>query len=58
MIRYAPRDESDQGGHKKANSSGMLDKICHIHRTTAPYNGASKTIESVFGRFQQQVLQL
>ena len=46
----------NQGGHKKANSSGMLDKICHIHRTTAPYNGASKTIESVFGRFQQQVL--
>lgn len=46
----------NQGGHKRANSSGMLDKICHIHRTTAPYNGASKTIESVFGRFQQQVL--
>ena len=46
----------NQGGHKKANSSGMLDKICRIHRTTAPYNGASKTIESVFGRFQQQVL--
>ena len=46
----------NQGGHKKANSSGMLDKICHIHRTTAPYNGASKTIESVFGRFQQQAL--
>ena len=46
----------NQGGHKKANSSGMLDRICHIHRTTAPYNGASKTIESVFGRFQSQVL--
>ncbi|MBO7052225.1 MAG: kinase [Prevotella sp.] len=46
----------NQGGHKKANSSGMLDKICRVHRTTAPYNGASKTIESVFGRFQQQVL--
>ena len=46
----------NQGAHKKANSSGMLDKICHIHRTTATYNGASKTIESVFGRFQQQVL--
>ena len=46
----------NQGGHKKANSGGMLDKICHIHRTTAPYNGASKTIESIFGRFQQQVL--
>lgn len=46
----------NQGGHKKANSAGMLDKICHIHRTTAPYNGASKTIESVFGRFQHDVL--
>lgn len=46
----------NQGAHKKANSSGMLDKICHIHRTTATYNGASKTIESVFGRFQMQVL--
>lgn len=46
----------NQGGHKKANSSGMLDKICRVHRTTAPYNGASKTIESVFGRFQQEVL--
>lgn len=46
----------NQGGHKKANSGGMLDKICHIHRTTAPYNGASKTIESVFGLFQSQEL--
>lgn len=46
----------NQGGHKRANSSGMLDKICHIHRTTAPYNGESKTIESAFGRFQMQVL--
>ena len=46
----------NQGGHKKANSSGMLDKICHIHRTTAVHNGSSKTIESVFCRFQQQVL--
>lgn len=46
----------NQGGHKKANSSGMLDKICRVHRTTAPYNGSSKSIESVFGRFQQQVL--
>lgn len=46
----------NQGGHKRANSSGMLDRICHIHRTTAPYNGESKTIESAFGRFQMQVL--
>lgn len=46
----------NQGGHKKANSDGVLDKICHIHRATAPYNGSSKTIEQVFGQFQQQVL--
>lgn len=46
----------NQGGHKKLQSGGLFDKICHIHRTTMPYNGESKTIESVFGRFQQQVL--
>lgn len=46
----------NQGGHKKANSAGLFDKSAHIHRSTRPYNGASKTIESIFGRFQQQVL--
>ena len=57
----------NQGGHKKLNSlprrkegspneQGFLDKICHIHRATQPYNGSSKTIEAIFGRFQQQVL--
>ena len=46
----------NQGGHKKLQNQQFFAKLCHIHRTTAPYNGASKTIESVFGRFQQQVL--
>lgn len=46
----------NQGGHKKLNSDGLFGKLCHIHRTTQPYNGESKTIEAVFGRFQQQVL--
>lgn len=54
----------NQGGHKKLNrlskgeekQQGFLDRICHIHRPTMPYNGESKTIESIFGRFQQQVL--
>lgn len=46
----------NQGGHKKLDSEGLFSKICHVHRTTQPYNGESKTIESVFGRFQQQVL--
>lgn len=46
----------NQGGHKKLQNQQFFDRLCHIHRTTAPYNGASKTIESVFGRFQMQVL--
>ncbi len=46
----------NQGGHKKADSTNLFSKICHVHRTTAPYSGQSKTIESVFGRFQMQVL--
>lgn len=46
----------NQGGHKKLNADGLMGKLCHIHRTTQPYNGESKTIEAVFGRFQQQVL--
>lgn len=53
----------NQGGHKKlnkvqpnSNEKGFLDKICHIHRATMPNNGSSKTIEAIFGRFQQQVL--
>jgi len=46
----------NQGGHRRLNSGGLMDKICRVHRTTQPYNGESKTIESVFGRFQSQVL--
>ena len=46
----------NQGGHKKLDADGLFKKLCHIHRTTQPYNGESKTIEAVFGRFQQQVL--
>ena len=48
----------NRGGHKKLErvSDGLLGKISHIHRPTAPYSGQSKTIESVFGRFQAQVL--
>ncbi|MBO5427992.1 MAG: kinase, partial [Prevotella sp.] len=38
----------NQGGHKKLQNQQFFGKLCHIHRTTAPYNGASKTIESVF----------
>ena len=46
----------NQGGHKKLETDGLFKKLCHVHRTTQPYNGESKTIEAVFGRFQQQVL--
>lgn len=46
----------NQGGHKKLDSDGFIGKICRVHRPTQPYNGESKTIESVFGRFQVQVL--
>ena len=52
----------NQGGHKKLEGKrkrgekSFLDLICHIHRPTAPNNPQSKTIESVFGRFQREVL--
>ncbi|MFV0402430.1 MAG: hypothetical protein ACK5KV_00435 [Bacteroides graminisolvens] len=46
----------NQGGHTKLAAQGFFKKICSLHKPTQPYNGQSKTIESVFGRFQQQVL--
>lgn len=46
----------NQGGHKKLASQGFFKKICHLHKTTMPHNGQSKTIENAFGRFQMQVL--
>jgi hypothetical protein len=46
----------NQGGHKKLESQKFFEKLCHIHRTTTPYNGASKTIENLFYRLQSQVL--
>ena len=52
----------NQGGHKRLEKDkgtkglGFFDLICHIHRPTAPYSGQSKTIESIFGRFQSQEL--
>lgn len=52
----------NQGGHKRlekdkeSGTPGFFDLICRIHRPTAPYSGQSKTIESVFKRFQDQEL--
>ena len=56
--RHKPYEivHDNQGGHKKLDADGLFKKLCHVHRTTQPYNGESKTIEAVFGRFQQQVL--
>jgi hypothetical protein len=46
----------NQGGHKKLENSDFLNKLAHLSIRTKPYNGKSKTIESAFGRFQQEFL--
>ncbi len=46
----------NQGAQKSYKAQAFFDKIARVDRPTAPYNANSKTIESVFGRFQQQVL--
>lgn len=56
--RHIPRELvcDNQGGHKKLESQDFFKQLCHIYRPTKPHNGSSKTIESVFGRFQSQIL--
>ena len=46
----------NQGGHKRLDAERFFERISRVHRTTAPYSPQAKTIESVFGRFQSQVL--
>lgn len=46
----------NQGGHKKLQSGNFLNKLARLSINTQPYNGSSKTIESAFGRFQNQFL--
>lgn len=46
----------NQGGHKKLESSNLFAKMAHLSISCQPYNGKSKTIESIFGRFQQSFL--
>ncbi len=46
----------NQGGHKKLDSTVLSGRFAAYTDPTQPYNGESKTIESVFGRFQAQVL--
>ena len=45
-----------QGGHSKLIAGDFLSKMARISVKTKPYNGSSKTIESAFGRFQQQIM--
>lgn len=46
----------NQGGHKKLDSSNFFAKLTRHAIPTQPYNGKSKTIESIFGRFQSEFL--
>lgn len=45
-----------QGGHSKLEAGDLFSKLARLSIKTQPYNGKSKTIESAFGRFQQQFL--
>ena len=46
----------NQGGQNSKISQNFFSKICRVARPTAPYNAQSKTIENIFGRFQQYVM--
>jgi hypothetical protein len=46
----------NQGGHRKKEAQAFFDKATRVHFPTQPYNGKSKSIENLFGRFQVQVL--
>ena len=46
----------NQGGQRSKVAQRFFANICRVNRPTAPYNAPSKSIESVFGRFQRQVL--
>ncbi|MCL2131277.1 MAG: transposase family protein [Lentimicrobiaceae bacterium] len=46
----------NQGGHKKLQSGTFFKGLARLAINTQPYNGRSKTIESVFGRFQAEFL--
>lgn len=46
----------NQGGQKTTDSLSFMSRICRISRRTAPHTPQAKTIESVFNRFQHEVL--
>ena len=46
----------NQGGHGKLKNGHFFEQMAHLAIATQPYNGKSKTIESIFGRFQSGYL--
>lgn len=46
----------NQGGTRRKDASDWLSRIATVYRPTAPHQPSAKTIESIFGRFQKQVL--
>ena len=46
----------NQGSQRTSLAQAFFAKIAVVAKPTMPYNGQSKSIESAFGRFQQQVL--
>lgn len=46
----------NQGGTKRADAQAWLSRVAKCFRNTAPHRAPAKTIESVFGRLQQQYL--
>lgn len=46
----------NQGGHKKMETTSFIDRMANMAIKTKPYNGKSKTIESIFGRFQSTIM--
>lgn len=46
----------NQGGTKRTDARAFFARIAKLSRPTTPHNPTSKTIEAIFGRFQDQVL--
>ncbi len=46
----------NQGSQRTSTAQAFFAKLAVVAKPTMPYNGQSKSIESAFGRFQQQVL--
>ena len=46
----------NQGGTRRKDAAEWLSRIATVYRPTAPHQPSAKTIESIFGRFQRQIL--